>query len=294
MGYIYKIQNKTNNKVYIGKTVNSIQERWLEHIDEASRGDNTLLHKAITKYGQDGFYVDKVEECPCELLNEKEIYYIALFHSHMSEGGYNMTYGGEGTTKYSDNEIMTLWASGLRACEIAKKLGANPNTVSQRLKFLVEDNAARKRFVESIKKPVIQYDIYGTPIKIWDSASKAEIALNLSRGSISKCCNKLRYTSGNCLWKFMNDDTTIEELLTWYAESTSCCYVNLIDDEGNIIRTFQTAKEAEVEFDLPRGKVSEVCNKKRPHTKGYKFEWGHPVKRRIINEKLIRSTEKNC
>jgi len=28
MAYIYKIQNKINNKIYIGKTVDTIQTRW--------------------------------------------------------------------------------------------------------------------------------------------------------------------------------------------------------------------------------------------------------------------------
>ena len=293
MGYIYKVQNKVNNKVYIGKTVNTIRERWLEHIDEANRGDNTLLHKAITKYGKDNFYVDEIENCSCELLNTKEIHYIALFHSHMSEGGYNMTYGGEGTTKYSDEDILELWASGLRACEISQQLGANPNTISQRLKFLIDDKAARQRYFESRKKAVIQYDIYGNPIRIWDCAAYAESTLGLSKGSVSRCCNKIRYSSGEFLWKFVNDDTAIEELQERYAESTSCCSVNLIDQYGKVLRTFQSGKEAELELDLPRGKVSEVCNKKRPHTKGYKFEWGYPIKRRMIEDEFKRKTEKN-
>jgi hypothetical protein len=286
MGYIYKIQNKINNKIYIGKTVNTIQDRWLEHINEANHQDDTLLHKAIHKYGKENFYVDKIEECSCDILNEKEIYYIALFHSHMSEGGYNMTYGGEGTTKYSDKDILDLWAAGLRGYEIAEKLGANPNTISQRLKFLVEDSAARKRYFESRKKSVIQYDIYGEPIKIWDSASNAEISLNIAKGAISKCCNKIASIAGDYLWKFMEDDTPIEELQIRYAESNKCCSVNLIDDKGNVLQTFSSGKEAETIMNLPRGKVSEVCNKKRSHTRGYKFEWGYPIKRRIINEKL--------
>lgn len=293
MGYIYKIQNKINNKIYIGKTVNTIQERWLEHIDEASRGDNTLLHKAIYKYGKENFYVDQIEECSCDILNNREIYYIALFHSHMSEGGYNMTYGGEGTTKYSDASILDLWAAGLRAGEIASQLGANSNTISQRLKFLVENGAVRRRYFETRKKAVIQYDIYGNPIKIWDCANDAETSLNISKGAISKCCNKISATAGNYLWKFLEDNTTIEELQVRYAESPKCCFVNLIDNNGNILQTFCSGKEAEEQLSLPRGKVSEVCNKKRKHTKGYKFEWGYPIKRRIVNEKLIRSTEKN-
>ena len=31
MGYIYKITNNINNKVYIGQTKNSVNRRWTEH-----------------------------------------------------------------------------------------------------------------------------------------------------------------------------------------------------------------------------------------------------------------------
>ena len=31
MGYIYKITNQINNKIYIGKTVKSIERRFWEH-----------------------------------------------------------------------------------------------------------------------------------------------------------------------------------------------------------------------------------------------------------------------
>ena len=285
MGYIYKIQNKTNNKIYVGKTVNTVHEHWLEHIEEAKAGDSTLLHQAIRKYGIDGFFIDTVEKCQNDILNEREIYYISLFHSYMREGGYNMTYGGEGAIKYSDETILELWASGLRACEIAERTGATANTISQRLKFLVEDNAARRRYFESRKKAVIQIDVDGNPIQIWDCASNAETTLGISKGGISKCCNKISSIAGNFLWKFVEDDTPIEELQIRYAESNKCCQVNLIDDDGNVVRTFESGKEAELALDLPRGKVSEVCNKKRKHTKGYKFEWGYPIKRRIINDR---------
>ena len=35
MGFIYKITNKLNNKIYIGKTINSIQYRWDQHVSAA-------------------------------------------------------------------------------------------------------------------------------------------------------------------------------------------------------------------------------------------------------------------
>ena len=294
MGFIYKIENKQNQKVYIGKTVNTIRERWMEHLDDARRGDNSLLHKAIRKYGENGFYVDFVEQCSNDELNIKEIYYIALFQSHLTQNGYNMTLGGEGAMKYSDKDILELWSVGLRACEIAERLGASPNTISQRLKFLVEDGEARKRYFDTRKKSVIQYDINGEPVRIWDCASNAEITLGISKGNISKCCNKTQVIAGGYLWKFVDDETPILEIQEKYALSNKCCSVNLIDDNGNIIKTYESGKAAELDLDLPRGKVSEVCNRKRKHTKNYKFEWGYPIKRRIINDRIKSGTETNC
>jgi hypothetical protein len=294
MGFIYKIENKQNQKVYIGKTVNTIKERWLEHVDEAKRGDNSLLHKAIRKYGENNFCVDFIEECSNDDLSIKEIYYIALFQSHLEHNGYNMTLGGEGALKYSDGDILDLWACGLRACEIAERLKANPNTISQRLKHLVENGEVRKRYFENRKKSVIQYDIYGDPIKIWDCASNAETTLGISKGMISKCCNKLATIAGDYLWKFIDDPTPINDLQEKYALSNKCCFVNLIDDNGEIIRTYESGKAAEIDLDLPRGKVSEVCNQKRKHTKNYKFEWGYPIKRRLINDRIKSGTKENC
>lgn len=53
-GYIYSITNKINNKVYIGMTTRSVQQRRLEHISR-SRYNNysSKIHSAIRKYGED-------------------------------------------------------------------------------------------------------------------------------------------------------------------------------------------------------------------------------------------------
>ena len=296
MGYIYKITNNINSKIYIGQTVNLIEDRWQAHIDDAFHGnkDNSILHAAILKYGISNFTVEKIEEIPNEELNEREKYYIALFSSYYKfEKGYNLTYGGEGTTRYSDEEILELWNAGLRAGEIAEKTGANPNTISQRLKTLVEKSEVRKRYFNSRKKAVIQYTIYGDLVRIWDSAHDAEVALEISSGAISKCCNQISSIAGGFLWKFVDSDITLEEIQNKYALSNKCMDVNLINDEGKILAWYPSAKAAELDLDLPRGKVSEVCNGKRKHTKKYKFEWGYPIKRRNIYDRINGSTEKN-
>lgn len=37
MGFIYKITNDVNGKVYIGKTLNTVESRWKEHCHDKDR-----------------------------------------------------------------------------------------------------------------------------------------------------------------------------------------------------------------------------------------------------------------
>ena len=51
MGYIYKIVNDINDKIYIGQTNRTIQERWKEHkLDAQARlKEKRPLYSAIRK-----------------------------------------------------------------------------------------------------------------------------------------------------------------------------------------------------------------------------------------------------
>lgn len=288
MGYIYLITNHINGKRYVGQTVNPIHHRWSKHIEEAygENKSNSLLHRAIIKYGASKFDINILEECADTELNEKEKNYIKQYDTYYThDKGYNMTWGGEGVTKYSDDEILYLWNQGYRNCEIARLLGATQNTISLRIRALVGNGAAQECHVDSRKISIIQYDLYGNYIRDWDCASTAEKELNLSGGSISRCCNKQRTNSGNFLWKRSDNDTPVEELMLNYAKSMKCCAVDLIDDQGNIIKTYESGKAAEKELGIAHGRVSEVCNNKygRKTANGYKFQWNYRIKREIYN-----------
>ena len=70
-GYIYKITNLINQKAYIGKTINSISERWKEHKRDCKRFSNRPLYRALNKYGIDNFKVELVEEVDIKDLSER-------------------------------------------------------------------------------------------------------------------------------------------------------------------------------------------------------------------------------
>lgn len=288
MGFIYCITNKINNKKYIGQTKRTVEERWKQHLYCYERlNSNNYLYNAMKKHGVENFTIEELEECPNEKLNEREKYWILIKNSYyINEKGYNLTYGGEGAIKYSDDQILSLWNKGYTGKDIAIELGSNISVICQRLNKLVGKEKIQERKIEKISKPVIQYNLYGDFIKEWDSASKAEKELNISSGSITKCCKKERVTSFNSLWKYKDDiNTSIEDLKIKYAKSVSCNDVYLIDENNNIIEYFETAGKAEKKYNLTRGKVSEICWHKygRKTVKGMKFEWAYPLKRELAN-----------
>lgn len=109
---IYRFLNKINNKSYIGQSVN-IEQRYKDHVSRAfnSKSDeyNSLIHKAIRKYGLNNFSFEILEECKKEELNEKEKFWIKQYNSF--DNGYNLTTGGnqqEATKKFDDIFIKNI------------------------------------------------------------------------------------------------------------------------------------------------------------------------------------------
>lgn len=73
MGFIYKITNKINGKVYIGQTIMPIKNRMYKHYSQAKNGKNiTGIDAAIKKYGKENFEVKQILECPNEDLDLQE------------------------------------------------------------------------------------------------------------------------------------------------------------------------------------------------------------------------------
>lgn len=112
MGLIYKIQNKINGHIYIGKTSRTLNKRWQEHVNYALAGGTTALAKAIKKYGKDNFELFIVEDnIDNDLLNEKEKTYINFYQSNNSNIGYNETDGGDGgrtSSKLSQAQVSEI------------------------------------------------------------------------------------------------------------------------------------------------------------------------------------------
>ena len=123
--WIYKITNIQNNKVYIGQTIRSVQDRFNRHISDALHDIiNTHFARAIKKYGKENFLIEIIDTAQSQNeLNEKEKYWIQYYNS--VKEGYNETDAlskcGGNTYQSKTEEEMEVIKEKIRQTKIGAK-----------------------------------------------------------------------------------------------------------------------------------------------------------------------------
>lgn len=101
-GIIYLATNQIDGKCYVGKTTQTLSERKIDHKYAAKKKfyPNCYFHNALESSGWNNFQWEVLCECESkEILNIRETMKIIVNHSHWTENGYNMTWGGDGQNK---------------------------------------------------------------------------------------------------------------------------------------------------------------------------------------------------
>ena len=95
MGIIYKVTNQENGKIYIGQTIQTLNERKNKHYYKARQEEYTThFINALRKYPEEVFIWEIIDEAETKkALDEKEKYWIAYYNS--IEKGYNTKDGGQ-------------------------------------------------------------------------------------------------------------------------------------------------------------------------------------------------------
>lgn len=230
-GYIYKITNKTNGKIYIGQTTRTIEERWAEHIRNSNCPSATeypnKFHRAIRKYSSGGFIVEQVEEIKSnsfsrlkQKLDKAEIKWISHYDS--KNKGYNSTYGGDINPMF-----------GVRG----------------------EDNPCSKK--------VNQYDLEGHFIKTWGGMGDIAREFNTTSANICRVCqvdNMNDITCKGFFWRYYDEfpdckDIDTKPFLEIRNKAKNKGYNNFptkkvdkYDKEGNLLASFNSIGEAAKEI----------------------------------------------
>lgn len=222
---IYK-HTLPNQKVYIGQTCD-IKRRWRA----SSYVGNCLFYNAIQKYGWENITHEILEDnLTLEEANEKEKYYITLYQSTNRQYGYNLRAGGEGggivvskSEKFKeryrkvyqytlDGDFITEWDNLTLAAEgcggINKITGISQCCNGKRKtaygfqwRYKKFDHLSKQELT-GVKKRIVQKDLEGNIIQIYDSVSEAVKALGMkSKSSITNVLTGSAKTAYGFLWE---------------------------------------------------------------------------------------------
>ena len=129
-GYIYKITNTINGKAYVGKTLKTAQERFIQHIKDSKRPEyaNKILYRAFNKYGISNFKLEELEHViDTSELDDREIYWIKKLDTY--HNGYNATLGGDGGAYINRDAVVEAYFNCFNADEVATSIGVHEATV---------------------------------------------------------------------------------------------------------------------------------------------------------------------
>lgn len=193
IGYVYLIENKINGKLYIGQSIGRLSRRWAVHCN-INNGSNSIITKAINKYGKRSFkmsIIEKIENDSKEILIDKlnilEKSYILSYSSRVPYG-YNILFGGNNAKKPDSVKL-----------KISKSLKGNPKLKTQSGKKFTDDHKMKMSISSKWSKPVqcIETEI------VYRSISDAAEKLSIPRTSLSRSLIKFGIYHGNLTLKYL-------------------------------------------------------------------------------------------
>lgn len=273
MGYIYKITNLVNNKAYVGQTKQPIEIRWEAHIYAAFREDDDnryYLHRAINKYGLDKFKFEIIEEVPNTKLDEREIYWIAQYHTYrydeLGNQSYNLTRGGKGNWKFEPETLINAFFENKEHLgNTCKDIGCSEPTL---IKVLQENGLSGKGSMTAVYQISL---VDGSIIKRFDSAIEVMKTFNRCKTAICDAMNGRQKTAAGYIWCKVEDypNFKLEEHIDNKQKKVLCVEKNLqfnmIKDAGKWVyeNGYTTSKEVN----------ANICRACKKGIKAYGFHW---------------------
>lgn len=274
MGIIYVIKNDINDKLYVGKTITTLANRWLHHKDDYQKYD-WHLYRAMRKYGIEHFWIEKLEDCADEVINEREKYWIKELNA--LENGYNMTSGGEGRITLDREAIVELWNKGYSALQIADLIGSGwsgpiIDVLEQQGLYNAEEIKRRKQIDIANKQStsrIIQYNEKAEVVNVFNSKKEAAEYTGISRKNISTALTTGQ-GAGGFLWRRENEEPPKPRKIKTQKKRK----IEQIDlESGKVVAIYNTTREAAQAVQGTSSTISAVCNGHRNKHKGFGWRY---------------------
>ena len=280
MGYIYKVTNLVNQKIYIGLTYRDIQTRWNEHKSRANNGSSLYFHNAIRKYGINNFSIEQIDQDDGDTLKEREKYWINYYNSNIHEFGYNLTNGGDGNCLLDYEQIYKLWDNKYSLAQIANELDIDRSTVRRILQhyknFDEKESISRGILYQSIK--VNKYDLEGNFITTFSSLIEAGNGDKTNAHSIGQCCKGKLQTALGYQWRYY--DNNINNIPPAKNFKLYKRKVLQYSKENEYLKSFNSLREAAGtltddanKIKVIANQIGQVCKGNRKTAYGYKWEY---------------------
>lgn len=188
----------------------------------------------------------------CGIYSDKCIKKKYLFHKAVAKYGYK-NFKRETLFEYPDTEEGKLQAYKKEAELVNREFLKRKDVYNSCLGGKVPSSVW--------ERSVVQYDLQGNFIKVWNSISEAtEIAPSQS---ISECCINKTY-SKNWQWRYYDGNTDNIEPAKLVTK-----VVYQFDLQGNFIAYYKSASEAERITGVDHRSISMCCNNIRSHGSGF-------------------------
>lgn len=192
MRHVYLIQNKINNKIYVGQS-KVPNKRWVRHkYDALTRQKPHPLYLSIRKYGIENFQFEIIEQWNDNEIDCAEKFWIEYFRSHDRNYGYNLELGGL-KNKIISQETRNKFS-------ISSKKRYNYET-AERLKNakqtpIARENASKSAIGSKNSRANLTEEIVLLIRKLWDTGNYKQIELAVKFTTPATTINHIikRYT----------------------------------------------------------------------------------------------------
>lgn len=207
MAYIYQITNDINDKIYIGKTETSLEQRFKQHCKDSQtkRCENRPLYRAMQKYGIEHFSISLIEQTDQPEI--REIFWIEKLGTY--KYGYNATLGGDGKRYLDYDRIIEKYLILQNQKKVAEELNIDVGTIRK----VLHERKIPINKSPSLKKPVKQYSKDGQELLTFPSCTEGarwlldqqitQAQLGTVVNKITECANHKRKSAYNYLWEFI-------------------------------------------------------------------------------------------
>lgn len=258
--YIYKATNKQTGESYIGKTVDYDSRVW-QH-NRCYEKEDCKFHKAIQKYGHDGFDWEVLEACDdADKADSLERAYIRKYDSYRN--GYNMNQGGVGGANAravvcltKDGEFVKRYDSAMAAekedgfCNSTVLLSCKAKTRTCKGHIFMFEDEYERYGAKTYQKPkgartrsVVQCDCSGNLVNRFNSVDEASKTTGIRRSTISGALTGTYKRAGGYIFVY-SENFPIQDMERYIPRKKGRKIAQVDAKSGEIIRKFDSVADA--------------------------------------------------